>query len=426
MNAGHHRELIPYTSFRDILESGFPFNVSIIPDAEEGTRVIFQNLDFVKLGDTDRGTFLMPERGKARSEQEAKQVPSAKCVVFDLDNTLWEGVLLENENVKLQKDIPSLLRTLDDRGILLSIASKNTKEHALSRLETLGVDEFFLFPKINWAPKSDNVKQIAADLNIGLDTFIFIDDNPFELSEVSQALPAVECLPVDALASLVNHPRLRGSDSSEARARRKMYQQQMSRAEVEQSFSGDFTEFLRSCAIQVTVRTNKVEDTERISELVQRTNQLNFSGRKYSRNEVSEMVAAQDIERHVIECEDRFGSYGIVGFCVVRRRGPTAFVEDFMLSCRVQGKLIESVMFDCICGRSDRPTTRLEVNFKTTERNLPAQQVLKKLSFEPSDYGVGRDVEPGSFAVDFISVRFEPPANTLAQNLSARPFSTAD
>jgi FkbH-like protein len=404
LEPGPHRQLFQYVEFRDIVESRLPFNISITPEAKEGTRVIFQNLDFVKLSDSDREELQTERVGTPVAVTPVKRAGGAKCVVFDLDNTLWEGVLLETDEVRLKSFVPGLLKSLDERGILLSVASKNERTHAASKLTSLGIDEYFLYPKVNWAPKSENIRQIAKDLDIGLDTFIFVDDNEFELSEVSSSLPMVECISVDGLSSLLSHTRLQGSTTSEAGTRRKMYREAMARTELEQSFGGDYTEFLRSCNIRVTIRPNEPADAERITELVQRTNQLNFSGRKYSREEVLTMISDPDIERYVLTCEDKFGAYGTIGFCVVRRRGSVARIEDLMLSCRVQGKLIEAVLFDHICSRGPESTERLEVNFRTTDRNLPAQQVLTKLGFPIQGAPeVARSVQPGSFAVDFIT-----------------------
>lgn len=401
MAPGHHRELIAYGAFRDIVESRLPFNISITPEGAAGARIVFQTLDLVKLSDTDRKS-LAQERAVAAAP--AKRAAGAKCVVFDLDNTLWEGVLLETDDVRLKSFVPDLLRKLDERGILLSIASKNAHDHAIAKLKALGIEEYFLFSKINWAPKSENIKQIAKDIDIGLDTFVFVDDNPFELSEVAHALPSVECLSVEELANLLEHKRLQGSTSAEARTRRKMYREAMVRTEIQETFGGDYTEFLRSCDMRLTIRPNGPSDLERVSELVQRTNQLNFSGRKYAREEVAAMLADPTIERYVLICEDKFGSYGTVGFCIVRRSGGTVRIEDFMLSCRVQGKLVESALFDHICRGGPMPTSRLEINFKKTERNLPAQQVLRKLGFNIDEASVARDVKPDTFAVDFITV----------------------
>ena len=117
------------------------------------------------------------------------------------------------------------------------------------------------------------------------------------------------------------------------------------------------------------------------------------------------MLEDSAIERHVLACADKFGDYGIVGFCMARRTGVTVVSEDFMLSCRVQGKLLESALFGHLCSHGATPSTRIEVNFHRTERNVPAQQVLEKLGFDiASPPPIVRDVTADTFAVDFITM----------------------
>ena len=128
-----------------------------------------------------------------KSSPAAAERPAAKCVVFDLDQTLWSGILLEGK-VTLKPGVRELLAALDSRGILLSLASKNSREHAQEQLTALGIEEYFLYPQINWGRKSDSLKAIAKDIDIGIDTLIFVDDNPFDRDDVTAALPQVEVL----------------------------------------------------------------------------------------------------------------------------------------------------------------------------------------------------------------------------------------
>jgi len=399
---GRYREMIPYAEFRHVVESGMPFNLALTPQGEDGSHLVFIGLDLVKFA-TPRNRGVAPQRANAPGPEVRR--PAAKCVVFDLDQTLWEGVLLESDDVRMRPAVPELLRALDERGILLSVASKNAHDHAMAKLKEFGIDEYFVFPKINWGLKSENVKQIAKHLDIGLDTFFFVDDNPFELEEVARALNAVECVPVERLESLLTHPRLQGSTSAEARSRRALYRTAMARSEAQAAFGSDYVAFLRASDIRVMIRHDRPEDFERIAELVQRTNQLNFSGHKYDRREILTLFRNPAIERYVIACRDRYGEYGTVGFCMVSRDGRTVRVEDFMLSCRVQGKYIESALFGYLCSRSDPPATRLAINFLKTDRNLPAQQVLLKLGFDlDAASPLTREVTAGTFHVDFLTI----------------------
>jgi FkbH-like protein len=281
----------------------------------------------------------------------------------------------------------------------------------MAKPRTLGLAEYVLHPRIGWGPKSDGVAQIIKAIDIGADTVLFIDDNPFERAEVKDAVAGVEVLPDSALATLVDHPRLQGAVTAESRTRRQMYREAIVRETTAESYGDDYLAFLRDCDIHVEIRRDTPEDFDRIVELVQRTNQLNFSGRKYGRDEISEILGDAARDRHVVICRDKFGSYGTVGFCLSGREpdsggGEAVVIEDFMLSCRVQGKFIEQALFWRLAEMAGRPPASAAlVNFKATDRNRAAEMVLEKLGFAADANGRLRlDLKPGDLAVDFLSV----------------------
>lgn len=405
---GYLQQHIPAEYLESILDSGLAFSMSIMPNGGEGLHLVFLALDLVSYAQPEVRAAFAPTPVQHHRIAPAPATPSkrpaAKCVVFDLDNTLWSGILLEGD-VTLKPGVRELLQILDSRGILFSIASKNAHEHAHAKLVELGIEEYFLFPQINWGRKSDSLKRIAQDIDVGVDTFIFLDDNPFDRDEVSGALPQVEVLDDTMVAGLAGHPRLRGSTSAEARVRRQMYRHAMIRTAAAQEFGDDYLAFLRSCKIRLEIRPPQPDDFTRISELVQRTNQLNFSGRKYQAPEVASLLEDSALEKWVLACSDKYGSYGIVGFCIAQRYPDDVRVIDLMLSCRVQGKFIEQALFHYLVNQSIRPVARLEVNFKKTPRNAPAQAVLKKLGFDVEAEGLlSRRLQPGDLAVDFMEV----------------------
>ncbi|NNM77241.1 HAD-IIIC family phosphatase [Sphingomonas sp. ID1715] len=390
---GPNRFTLPTSEFQAILGSGLPFLLGLTVDGDETAHLAFGRLDLVWL----------PEAPVAAAEAPAKARPNAKCVVFDLDNTLWKGVLLEGA-VEIRQEVAELFRRLDERGILISISSKNAADDAFAQLKRFGLDDYLLHPQIGWDAKSEGLRKIAAALDIGIDTFIFVDDNPFERAEVSQTLPMVEVLPDTAISTLLDHPRLQGAVTPESKQRRQMYKEAAAREVAAQSFD-DFAAFLKSCDIRVTIRPDRPSDFDRIAELVQRTNQLNFSGRKYGRDEIAEILRDKDRERFVVEVSDKFGSYGTVGFCLANWSGDALVIEDFMLSCRVQGKFIEQALFWYLSeGAGHAPVARVVVNFKRTDRNAAAHKVLTTLGFEPDGDGFSRAIAPGQFKVDFLAV----------------------
>lgn len=412
---GYFRQDIPFGDFERIIDTALPFEITVAPDAGEGTHLVFLSLDLVTYDSPNTAVDgLKPVSGlmsiqpvtrsaATTSSPVSAERPAAKCVVFDLDQTLWSGILLEGE-VGLKPGVREVLALLDSHGILLSIASKNSPEHAHEKLVALGIEEYFLYPQINWGRKSDSLKSIAKDIDIGIDTLVFVDDNPFDRDEVMMALPDVEVLDETSIHRLPDHPRLKGSTSAEAKVRRQMYRRAMVRSEVAKEFGQDYLGFLRSCGIRLEIRVPSAADLGRVSELAQRTNQLNFSGTKYRGEDVAVFLADPTLKKYVLECSDRYGSYGIVGFCVARRSPGVVLVVDLMLSCRVQGKFIEQSLFHYLVNR-EPSAQRLEINFKKTNRNAPAQAVLRKLGFDVEQEGVlVRVVGSGDWAVDFMEI----------------------
>jgi len=410
---GYSRHELPARSFRQILDRGVPFKITMVPEADGNGRLVFLSADLVRF------------KPRPAARADARKI---KCVVWDLDNTLWKGTLVEGDEVTLNPGIADLLKYFDERGILLSVVSKNDFDPAWKKLQELGVAEYFLYPQIDWLPKSQKIGNIAKNLNIGIDTFAFIDDNQFELDEVSSAIP--ELLPIkfdaDRIGALKSDPRFEGSVTEESRQRRKMYQQQVSREKEEQNFGDDYLGFLASCGITVEIGGYSEDDGERVAELVQRTNQLNFSGRKYSRDELQRVIANPTLGKYILRVSDKYGSYGTVGFCLVKDRPDTLEVLDFMLSCRVQSKFIEQALFSHLLEHHNpRGAKAIWVNFHKTDRNTPAHNVLRAIGFTPCDLArdgvvegmILRTIEP--LKCDFISVRCSASAGAIAYDEKA-------
>ena len=406
---GYTRHDFESRTFPDFLLSGEPFDVALIPEAETSARLVFLSADFVK--------YAKPEGAAAR--------PQVKCIVWDLDQTLWKGILVEDDNVELNPAVADIVRDLDGKGILHSIASKNDREGAWRKVQQLGLAQYFLYPQITWAPKSESIRVIAERLNIGLDTFAFVDDSPFELGQVSSALLEVTCIDVRDLEGIRGDPRFAGSDSADARNRRLFYQQAIEREEKQATWGDDYIGFLAACEIVLVLQPYSHEDLGRVTELVQRTNQLNVSGRKYTREEVLAVIEDQSLEKLVLACSDRYGSYGTVGFCLVRRGPGEIRLEDFMLSCRVQAKNIELALISHVVERHNPGrAARIWVNYRQTARNAPARQVLESLSFvkDASGQGMSRTFAPGELACDYIRIKC---SSCAMQGTSEHPYIVA-
>lgn len=379
LQPGNQRLKIDVADAAHVFASGLPYNLALIPVDREDGDFLFRQIDLV-------------ESDEAKPPPDALATPHAprysnvaKLVVFDLDNTLWEGVLLEGE-VRLRENVEAILGELDERGILMSIASKNNFDDAIKHLQSLKIDHYFIFPQIGWQRKSASLREIVAAIDIGMASVIFVDDNVFERTEVETSLPSVEVLSEKCLPDLLALPRLQGAVTEESKQRRSMYVNAMVRKQVQARFDGDYFAFLRACETRVEFRHPQPADHERIIELVQRTNQLNFSGQKYGREEIT-VILADEREKCVISCDDKFGKYGTVGFCIFSfddNYGEQCIlhIHDFMLSCRVQGKQIERALLSQLVERSSPPVTSIKVDFRGTNRNKPAQLVLEDIGFK--------------------------------------------
>ena len=314
------------------------------------------------------------------AEQPAAKV---KCVVWDLDNTLWDGTLIETEDPDTLKLLPGVevtIRRLDERGIIQSIASKNDHAAAWPVVERLGLAEYFLYPQIHWNAKSGSMRQIAESLNIGLDTLALIDDSSFEREQVRALCPQVRVYDAAELDGLLDRPELTVVVTEESRNRRAMYRAEEKRNQMKAGDNADTVEFLKKCHLRIELFTPE-SDSEilRCFELVVRTNQLNMSGTKYTEEEFADVLARPGHRNVAFSCEDDFGGYGIVGFGQYRvENGELAFTE-FAMSCRVAGKYVESAFFAALLDSEGCERGRFSV--QKTKKNTLLRRTLEDIGF---------------------------------------------
>ena len=372
LKPGFHREQIPVREISSSLDLSAPFSIDIIPnEVPAGTTLYFGAMDFVHMD----AVAAKPE-GKI-PESKTKEDKKVKCVVWDLDNTLWDGVLVEDgaENLRLKPGIKDLIHELDRRGILHSAASKNNAAEALAVLRKFELEEYFLYPQISWNPKGQAVKAIAEALNIGENTLLFVDDQPFERQQVQSVCPDVRVLDAAEYLSIPDLKACVVPVTEEGMARRKMYLMDQTRQAAAQDSGQDYTAFLRQCEIQLHIRPMSRENLDRVHELTQRTNQMNFSGNRYTREKLEEILRTPYLDTYVLACEDRFGAYGVVGFSMVDRREPR--MTDLMFSCRVQSKRVEHAFLTHLIRTHTAGSGKdFMADYRKTERNAPSGGVF--------------------------------------------------
>lgn len=310
-----------------------------------------------------------------------------KLLVVDLDNTLWDGIIVEDpdRDYTLRPGVWDTLRSLDERGILLSIASKNNFDDARRVLEKAGIWDLFLYPEISWDPKSTVIKRIVDELNIGMDTVAFVDDSDFERAEVAAALPDVRTFDAVELAALPGLADFQVPVSEDSARRRQLYREEGQRRRGYAESATDYEAFLSSCGMELKLLPLDDNNMDRVFELVQRTNQLNFSGNRYTREMLCDIVAQDDVAPVVMRCRDKFGDYGIVGFALLEATESRLVIRDLMFSCRVQGKRVEHGFLGFVVNEAgSQGLETCTCTFHRTQRNGPAGQVFADLGFEMS------------------------------------------
>src|SRR5208283_4929165 len=287
----------------------------------------------------------------------------AKALVVDLDNTLWGGVIGEDgmTGIKLGADYPGVayqmlqkaMLDLSRRGILLAICSKNNPGDAVEVLEKhpgmLLRPADFSAIRINWNEKAQGLREIAAELSIGVDSIAFLDDNPFEREQVRSALPEVLVLdlPEDPMqyAAVVRDCAAfeRLTLSGEDRQRSAFYAEQRKRAQVEHNFQSK-EDFFRYLQQEVEVAPVRPSTLARVSQLTQKTNQFNLTTRRYSEQQLAAMAGTPGCQVLAMRVMDRFGDHGLVGVAVTIDTQDLCEIEAFLLSCRVIGRSVETAL----------------------------------------------------------------------------------
>ncbi|MEM8676960.1 MAG: HAD-IIIC family phosphatase [Cyanobacteria bacterium P01_G01_bin.67] len=293
-----------------------------------------------------------------------------KCVVWDLDNTLWDGVLLEDNQVSLRNDVINIIKTLDNRGVLQSIASKNEQAKAMAKLEELGLHEFFLYPQINWNSKADSIIKIAESINISTDTIAFIDDQLFELEEVKFSQPEVLCIDAASLNQLLDLPEMNPRFITEdSKIRRLMYLSDIERNQAESEFIGPQAEFLATLNMHFTIASAQEEDLQRAEELTVRTNQLNTTGYTYSYEELNQFRQSDQHKLLIASLEDKYGTYGKIGLALVECQESLWTIKLLLMSCRVMSRGVGTVMLNYIIKLAKENDVRLCAEFVSNNRN---------------------------------------------------------
>jgi FkbH-like protein len=355
-----------------------------------------------------------------------------KVIVTDCDNTLWRGICGESGPQGIEVDAAGLavqrfLKSRQQEGMLLCVCSKNAPEDVDEAFDAhpempLARSDFAVW-RVNWQPKSENIQALAGDLSLGLDSFIFLDDNPMETAEVEARCPGVLALTLPATLELV--PRFldhvwafdQNGVTAEDRKRTAMYRENALRRSV-QAESLSYADFLAGLELKVDIRELRdAAEIERAAQMTQRTNQFNFTTRRFTEAQIQEALHSGSLQILAAFVSDRYGDYGQVGLVMYAAADDALHVRDFLLSCRVLGKGVEHAIVARLGEIAvARSLSAVEISFVPTPKNAPARDFLASL-------GMGNRV-PSEIAA---AVRFspavlpEPATDSIPTTPAARP-----
>lgn len=332
-------------------------------------------------------------------KMESIALKRKKCLVLDLDNTLWGGVLGEEgiEGIKIGGDYPGkaflywqeALLQLAKSGVILTVCSKNNEQDVLEAWEKnpfiVLKKEAFSAYRINWTDKATNIKELATELNIGLDSFVFVDDNPTERELIKQMLPTVAVpdfpeqpymLP-EFFKQLVYDYFKVYSVTDEDRKKTEQYKQNAARAQAQASFA-DFDSFLESLDIQISIEAANEFNIQRIAQMTQKTNQFNLTTHRYTDADVRGFVDA-GWKVWCISVADKFGDNGITGAIMVT---PSGEIDTFLLSCRILGKGIEIAFVKKVMEiLASLGVEKLTAKYLPTAKNAQVKDFWEKCGF---------------------------------------------
>lgn len=331
-------------------------------------------------------------------KQESIALKRKKCIVLDLDNTLWGGVLGEDgiSGIKIGGDYPgkafaffqqSLLQ-LSKAGVILTVCSKNNEADVLEAWEKnpfmVLKKEHFAAYRINWTDKANNIKELAVELNIGLDSFVFVDDNLTERELIKQMLPMVSVPEFPAqpyelpkfFKHLVNDYFKVYSITDEDKKKTEQYKANTARAQANDSFT-DFGAFLESLDIQITIKAANEFNIPRIAQMTQKTNQFNLTTKRYTDADLKGFLA-DGWKIWCISVADRFGDNGITGCIMVNGNE----IDTFLLSCRILGKGIEKAFVkQILLELRNQGLTELKATYLPTAKNAQVADFYDKCGF---------------------------------------------
>jgi FkbH-like protein len=328
-----------------------------------------------------------------------------KVLIFDCDNTLWKGIIGEDgaegiemssntENGAIFAEIQHLALEFMEQGVILGLCSKNNlkdlDEILINHPDMILREKDIAIKRVNWKDKVSNLNSIAEELNLGLDSFVFVDDSDFEINHIREALPQVITLKVPE--NLYEYPKMlkdnaglffQISTSEEDRKKSEMYQEENSRNQQKIKFE-NFSDYLSSLGLKLRIFVDEKKHLSRISQLTIKTNQFNFTSKRYTEADIQKFFNDENFRLFAFKASDKFGDYGITGLSLVKLDIDNKFSEinTFLMSCRVMGRHLEYAFFDFIVNYlKTQGIKTMKVEYYETQKNKPVLEFCEKLNF---------------------------------------------
>jgi methoxymalonate biosynthesis protein len=321
-------------------------------------------------------------------------VAIVKCVVWDLDGTIWDGIAVEGDDAgppPLFPGVTDMLDALEARGVVNGVASRSApyvagllEEHPVLAGKFLAVD-------IGWGDKSESVRRVAEELGIGLDALAVVDDSPFERAEIRAKLPGVTVLsPEEMRASIDRPPFVPEHRSSESGLRVQRLREERVRRSAEAASGATREEFLESCRMTLTLSRADAADVDRVAELVARSNRLSSSGLRPDAARIAALAGDPEWRVLTARLVDRFGDYGLIGAAFVEEaldaRPPAWRLPLFAVSCRVAGRgVAEAILAEIMAGAGAAGAAELRADVRNTEANVELRVLLRACGFRIAD-----------------------------------------
>lgn len=330
-----------------------------------------------------------------------------KLLALDCDNTLWKGILGEDGVDHIAMDENSYAGqpfaaaqyraiALGQKGVLLALASKNNAEDVDSLLQQHPniqlKEEHLLAKKVNWETKGENLLELAKEINIGIDSFVFVDDSDFEIQAMQDQLPAVKSIkvPKNATEYYVNLQQwanhfIQLNESQEDAKKLEQYQQNLKRANSEDKFE-NFEGFLADLNLEMTIHRNDESLISRMAQMTQKTNQFNLTTPRYTEAQIKGFVKAKDSDCFAFGLKDKFGDSGITGLCIVHYTNKkTALIDTLLMSCRVLGRKVEFKFMEELLSEIFKKAEEVEGYYLKSNKNMQVADFYEKLGFEVKD-----------------------------------------